>query len=141
LGSSGSIYASVAAGAAGASCFQGAANGGCAAADSFSVAFLEVGGSYGAPIGPRLLLSGKVAAGVTLFSPGPFTRRDGVTVPDALLAPHAGAGLALDYDTRLDHFGVGVDALVRYSVVTRPDGSGRSGVASLALMPRIRYLF
>ena len=87
----------------------------------------------------RLLLSGKLLGGVTLLSPGPFTR--GAAVPDRVVAPHAGAGLGLDYDTRLAHFAVGLDAIVRYSLAARPDLGGKAGIASLALVPRIRYVF
>ncbi|HEX9602486.1 MAG TPA: hypothetical protein VF973_01965, partial [Myxococcales bacterium] len=57
------------------------------------------------------------------------------------IGPHAGAGLGLDYKTRLDHFGVGLEAILRYSLAPRPDGGGKGGIASLALLPRIRYVF
>ena len=44
-------------------------------------------------------------------------------------------------DTHLDHFSVGLDALARYSVASKPDGQGREGIASIAFLPRIRYVF
>ena len=138
LGSSASIFASVGTGASSNSCFQAAATGSCAASDSFGATFLEAGASYGTWMARRLLLSGKLLGGVTLFSPGPFTR--GAAVPDRAVAPHAGAGLSLDYDTRLAHFAVGLDAIARYSLAARDEG-GRAGIASLALLPRIRYMF
>jgi len=138
LGSSASIFGSVGAGASSTSCYQLAASGSCAASDSFAAAFLEAGASYGTWLARRLLLSGKLLGGLTLFSPSPFTR--GAAVPDRSIGPHAGAGLSLDYDTRLAHFAVGLDAIVRYSLATRDEG-GRTGIASLALLPRIRYVF
>ena len=140
LGSAASIFASLGVGASSNSCFQ-SAQGACLAADSFGATFLEAGGSYGVWFAPRLLLSGKVMGGMTVFSPGPFTRNDGTTVPDRVIAPHAGVGLALEYQTRLDHFGVGLDTAVRYSLPKRADGAGQGGIASLAVVPRIRYVF
>jgi hypothetical protein len=140
LGSAASIFASLGVGASSNSCFQ-SAQGACLAADSFGATFLEAGGSYGVWVAPRLLLSGKVMGGMTVFSPGPFTRNDGTTVPDRVIAPHAGVGLALEYQTRLDHFGVGLDTAVRYSLPKRADGAGQGGIASLAVVPRIRYVF
>jgi hypothetical protein len=138
LGSSASIFASIGAGASSDSCYQVAASGGCAASDSFGAAFLEAGVSYGTWMARRLLLSGKLLGGATLFSPSPFTKN--AAVPDRAIGPHVGAGLGLDYDTRLSHFAVGLDAIARYSLAPT-DGGGRSGIASLALMPRIRYVF
>jgi hypothetical protein len=88
LGSAASIFASLGVGASSNSCFQ-AAQGACLAADSFGATFLEAGGSYGVWVAPRLLLSAKIMGGMTLFSPGPFTRNDGTTVPDRVIAPHA----------------------------------------------------
>ena len=58
------------------------------------------------------------------------------SVPDHIPGVHVGAGIALDYDTRLDHFAVGLDAVVR-ETFTR-DGLR---IPSLAVMPRIRYVF
>ena len=139
LGAAASIFASLGVGASSNSCFQ-SAQGACLAADSFGATFLEAGGSYGVWVAPRLLLSGKVMGGMTVFSPGPFTRNDGTTVPDRVIAPHAGAGVALEYQTRLDHFAVGLDTAVRYSLPKRVDG-GQGGIASLAVVPRIRYVF
>ena len=140
LGAAASIFASLGVGASSNSCFQ-SAQGACLAADSFGATFLEAGGSYGVWATPRLLLSGKVMGGMTLFSPGPFTQNDGATVPDRVIAPHAGVGVAVDYQTRLDHFAVGFDTAVRYSLPRRVDGAGQGGIASLALVPRIRYVF
>ena len=138
LGSAASLFASVGTGASSGSCFQ-TADQGCAATDSFGATFVEAGASYGTWMSRRLLLSGRVVGGVTLFSPGPFTRD--AAVPDRSIAPHAGAGLGVEYDTRLSHFALGLDAMVRYSLVARPDSGGRQGIASLALMPRVRYVF
>ena len=138
LGAASSLFASVGAGASSNSCFQPAAPGSCAGTDSFGATFLEVGASTGAWLTRRLLVSGKLMGGMTLLSPGPFTL--GTAVPEQAIAPHAGAGLGLEYKTRLDHFGVGLDAILRYSLASRPDG-GKGGIASLALLPRIRYVF
>ena len=93
LGAASSLFASVGAGASSNSCFQPATAGSCAGADSFGATFLEVGASTGTWLTRRLLLSGKLMGGMTLLSPGPFTRKDGTTVPDQAIAPHAGAGL------------------------------------------------
>ena len=141
LGRAASIFASLGVGASSNSCFQQAAAGSCAGSDSFGATFVEVGGSYGSWIAPRLLLSGKLMGGISLFSPGPFTLKDGSTVAEQVLGPHAGAGVGLEYGTRLDHFAVGLDAVLRYSLASAPDGGGRTGIASLALAPRVRYVF
>jgi hypothetical protein len=134
LGDRAAIFASLGLGAARASCYQPSPTGGCLGADSFGATFLELGFSYGLPIAPRTLLALKVVGGVTDFSPGPV-QKDG-SVPDHLLGVHAGGGFALDYDTRLDHFAVGLDALVRETFAR--DGLR---IPSLAVMPRIRYVF
>ena len=99
-----------------------------------------MGASAGTQVGPRTLVSAKVLGGVGIFSPGPFARLDGA-VPDRVVAPHLGMGVGIDYDTHLDHFSVGIDALGRYSVANKPDGQGRAAIASVAVMPRIRYVF
>src|SRR5256885_8394268 len=133
------LFLSLGIGASGASCFDRGQTG-CAAADSFGITFVEAGASAGTQIASRTLLSGKVLGGVGIFSPGPFAHLDG-SVPDRVIAPHLGVGAGLDYDTHLDHFSVGLDAIARYSVATRPDGQGRAAIASVAVMPRIRYVF
>lgn len=140
LGAAASVFASVGYGASNASCFQRGPQGECLASDSFGATFLELGGSYGVPVAPRLLLSGKALLGVTLFSPGPFTDDSGA-VPNQLVAPHAGAGIGLEYQTRLAHFTLGLDTILRYSLVSRPAGQGKAGIASLAILPRVRYVF
>jgi len=139
LGERSALFLSLGIGASGESCFERGASG-CAAADSFGATFVEIGASSGTQIAARTLLSAKVVGGVGVFSPGPFAHLDG-SVPDRVIAPHLGMGVGIDYDTHLDHFSVGVDAVGRYSLATRPDGRGRSGIASVALMPRIRYVF
>ena len=135
LGKRASVFASLGLGAASASCYQVSAGGdSCLGADSFGATFLEVGLSYGVPVAARTLVGLKLLGGFTDLSPGPVQRNG--TVPDHMLGPHAGAGLSLDYDTQLDHFAVGLDALVRETFA----GSSLK-VASLAVMPRIRYVF
>ena len=62
-------------------------------------------------------------------------RKDGA-VPDHVFGLHLGTGFGLDYDTRLDHFAVGLDAVFRYTF-TRDS----LAVPTLAVMPRIRYVF
>lgn len=142
VGSAGALFASLGVGASSASCFEFKANGvDCAAADSFGATYLEVGGTYGVQLAPRLLLSGKLVVGLTNLSPAPVTNNDpNKTVADNLFGPHGGVGLGLDYDTHLDHFAVGFDVLGRYSLMSKP-GGGSLGLASLAVMPRIRYVF
>ena len=135
LGQRASVFASLGLGAASASCYQVSAGGdSCLGADSFGATFLEVGLSYGVPVAARTLVGLKLLGGFTDLSPGPVQRNG--TVPDHMLGPHAGAGLSLDYDTQLDHFAVGLDALVRETFA----GSSLK-VPSLAVMPRIRYVF
>jgi hypothetical protein len=139
LGERNALFVSLGIGASGASCFDRGQTG-CAAADSFGMTFLEIGASAGTQVGPRTILSAKVLGGVGIFSPGPFGHLDG-SVPDRVVAPHLGMGVGIDYDTHLDHFSVGIDALGRYSVANKPDGQGRAAIASVAVMPRIRYVF
>jgi hypothetical protein len=134
LGKRASAFASLGLGAASASCYQPSASGdSCLGADSFGATFLELGFSYGFPIATRTLLSVKLLGGFTDLSPGPVQRNG--AVPDHVPGLHAGAGLALDYDTRLDHFAIGIDAVVRETFAR----SVR--IPSLAVMPRIRYVF
>jgi hypothetical protein len=129
------VFASLGIGAASASCYQlDPQGGGCLGADSFGATFLELGASFGMAVAPRTLLSLKALGGFTDLSPGPV-RKNGA-VPDHVPGLHLGTGFALDYDTRLDHFAVGLDALFRYTF-TRD----ALAVPTLAVMPRIRYVF
>jgi hypothetical protein len=135
LGKRASVFASLGLGAASASCYQVSASGdSCLGADSFGATFLEIGFSYGFPIAARTLLSVKLLGGFTDLSPGPV-QHDGV-VPDHLPGLHAGAGLAFDYDTRLGHFAVGLDVVARETFAR-----DSLRIPSLAVMPRIRYVF
>lgn len=143
VGEQGSVFVSLGIGAASASCYTGVdAAGNCQGADSFGATFAELGGAYGMLLSTRTLLSLKLVAGITNLSPGPV--RNGNNVPDNLFGFHGGAGASLDYDTHLDHFGVGLDALVRYSLVPYTPAGGSSqtlGLPTLSVMPRIRYVF
>jgi hypothetical protein len=144
LGEQGTVFLSLGIGGASASCFQvNRLDGTCAAADSFGMIFFEVGGSYGFIAQGRTRLSLKVVAGLTDLSPSPT--QDAGSVPDSLLGFHVGAGLSLDYDTHLQHFAVGADVLVRYTIAPYTPASAQGtqtlGLVSLALMPRIRYVF
>jgi hypothetical protein len=135
LGESAAIFASLGLGAARASCYQPSPDGGsCLAADSFGATFLELGFSYGFPVAPRMRMALKLLGGFTDLSPGPVQRNG--SVPDHLPGVHAGAGFALDYDTHLDHFAVGLDAVVRETFARES-----LKIPSLAVMPRIRYVF
>jgi len=143
IGQQTAVFASLGIGAASASCYQvDSRSGDCLAADSFGATFVEGGLSYGFPVGLRSLLSLKLVGGFTDLSPGPV--RNGTSVPDHLPGFHLGAGAALDYDTHLDHFAVGIDALLRYTLARYTPAGGSSqtlGLPSLAVMPRIRYVF
>ena len=152
LGTAATVFASLAIGAASASCYQvqrTSTGESCLAADSFGATFVEVGASYGLPVALRALLSLKMVGGFTDLSPGP--KQDSGTVPNHVPGFHMGAGIAFDYDTHLDHFAVGLDLLVRYSLArysptltTNPPTFGPPqwfGLPSLAVMPRIRYIF
>src|SRR5947208_7987890 len=135
LGSRASVFASLGLGAARSSCYQLSPTGdSCLGADSFGATFLEVGVSYGFAIAPRTMLAAKVLGGFTDLSPGAVQRNG--SVPDHVPGLHAGGGFSLDYDTRLDHFAVGFDAVIRETFA-------RYGVRmpSLVVMPRIRYVF
>jgi len=135
LGDRASMFATLALGAARASCYQVSPSGdSCLGADSFGATFLELGVSYGLPIAPRTLLSLKLLGGFTDLSPGPVQRNG--SVPDHVPGVHAGGGFALDYDTRLDHFALGLDAVVRQTFAR-----DSLRIPSLAVMPRIRYVF
>ncbi|HUJ29036.1 MAG TPA: adventurous gliding motility protein CglE [Myxococcales bacterium] len=129
------VFASLGVGATSASCYLPATNGSCLAADSFAVTFLEAGASYGFPVLLRTLLSLKLVAGYTDLSPGPVVTSNG-NVPDHVPGFHFGGGVSADYDTHLDHFAIGMDLLLRYTMarysMTMP---------SVTFTPRIRYVF
>lgn len=143
VGERAAVFASLGIGAASASCFQvDSRSGNCLAADSFGATFVEGGASYGLQVALRTLISLKMVAGFTDLSPGPVV--NGSAVPDHLPGFHLGAGASLDYDTHLDHFAVGIDALIRYTLARYTPSGGNSqtlGLPSLAVMPRIRYVF
>jgi len=132
LGQRTSIFASLGLGAASASCLQ-AGDQGCLGADSFGVTFLELGLIRSFPIAERLAISLKALGGFTDLSPGPV--RTGDTVPDHVPGFHAGAGASFDYATRLDHFAVGLETVVRQTFARDLK------LTSVAVMPRIRYVF
>jgi hypothetical protein len=135
LGARASIFASLGLGAARASCYQPSPSGdSCLGADSFGATFIELGFSYGLPIAPRTTLSAKVLGGFTDLSPGPVQSNG--AVPDHVPGLHVGGGMAVDYDTRLDHFAIGIDAVVRETFARHA-----LRLPSLAVMPRIRYVF
>ena len=134
LGSRAAIFASLGLGSARASCYQLSPTGDCMAADSFGATFVELGFSYGFPVAARMLMGVKVVGGYTDLSPGPVQQNG--SVPDHVPGVHAGAGFTLDYDTRLDHFGIGLDTLVRETFAR-----DSLRIPSLAVMPRIRYVF
>jgi hypothetical protein len=141
LGDLANVFLGLGIGASSSSCFDLAANGAdCNAADSFGANYLEAGGSYGLALSPRLRLSGRAVAGLTQLAPGPVKDTVAKVVPDSLYGFHFGGGAGLDYDTRLDHFAVGVDVIGRFTIARRPD-SGSFTLFTLALCPRIRYVF
>lgn len=141
LGERAALFASLGIGAASASCFEADAAGGCLGSDSFGATFVEGGTSYGFTVAPRALLSLKLLGGLTDLSPGPV--QSSGSVPGHLRGYHFGGGASLDYATHLDHFAVGVDALFRYTLARYSEaGSSRTlGLPTLAVMPRIRYVF
>ncbi|MBS2024310.1 MAG: adventurous gliding motility protein CglE [Deltaproteobacteria bacterium] len=138
----GAVFLSLGIGASSANCFDNytASTGACSAADSFGAFYLEGGLQYGVELANRLRLLGKLVVGATQLAPGPVANATDKSVPDSLLGFHGGLGASLDYDTRLDHFAVGIDIMARYTMASRPD-SGSFGLVSLAAMPRIRYVF
>ena len=131
LGERVSLFGSLGVTGASASCYERAAGGGCLTPDSFSAVFLEAGFSYGVPLGARTLLSLALLGGYTFLTPSPVQVQ-----ADLVGLFHAGGGLSLDYYTHLDHYAVGLDALFR-ETFARSD----LRIPSLAVMPRIRYVF
>ena len=116
----------------------------CLGADSFGATFVEGGASYGFMVGLRSLLSLKMVLGFTDLSPAPVRSGNPAAVSNHLPGFHLGGGASLDYDTHLEHFAVGIDALLRYTLARYTDAGGNSvtlGLPSLAVMPRIRYVF
>jgi hypothetical protein len=136
IGEHAALFGSLGIGASAASCFSTSASGSCVAADSFGATFVEAGGSYGFNVSRRALLSVKLLLGATDLSPGPVLKNNKPV--DHLIGMHVGGGLSLTYDTHLDHFAVGLDAIVRY---TMADADTSLKLTSLAVMPRIRYVF
>lgn len=134
LGNRASIFASLGLGAASASCYQRSDQGDCLGADSFGFTFLELGLAWAFPVAERFSVSLKALGGFTDLSPGPVRSSNNVIL-DHLAGFHAGAGVSFDYDTRLDHFGVGLEALVRETLARTVN------ITSLSVMPRIRYVF
>jgi hypothetical protein len=144
IGDQAAVFASLAIAGVSASCYDSSAGKPLCppAPDSFGTIFAEAGASYGFPVALRTLLSLKVVGGFTDLSPGPVWSSG--SVPNHLPGFHFGAGFALDYDTHLEHFAVGIDGIVRYTLARYTPASGNSqtlGIPSLAVMPRIRYVF
>lgn len=135
LGERASVFVSLGIGAARATCYQLDASGQtCLGADSFGATFLEGGFAYGLEAAPRALVSLKLVGGYTDLSPGPVLHQG--SIRGHAPGVHLGGGVALDYATHLDHFAVGLDALFRYTRAT-----DQLSLASLAVLPRIRYVF
>ncbi len=138
LGDSAAIFLDLGIGSSSSSCYDNVNL--CTegkSADSFEAAYLELGASYGWELVPRLRFNLKVMVGGSQFAPSPLAtlNADGSTsVSDSMFGPHFGGGVALDYDTHLDHFGLGIDITGRYTIAD-------AKVFSLAVMPRIRYVF
>jgi hypothetical protein len=151
LGEQATVFASLAIAGVSASCYESDARGSLCtpqsdglppAPDSFGTIFIEAGASYGFQVALRTLLSLKGVGGFTDLSPGPV--RSNGSVVSHLPGFHFGAGFALDYDTHLEHFAVGIDAIIRYTLARYTSAAGNSqtfGLPSLAVMPRIRYVF
>ena len=139
IGEAAAVFVQLGIGASSASCFDGSSDN-CRAADSFGATFVEVGIKYGAQLASRLRLSGLLVGGLTILSPSPIFDTGSKSVPNNLFGPHGGVGAALDYDTHLEHFAVGLDVLARYSLAGRPAG-GSFSLLSFAAMPRIKYVF
>jgi len=143
LGDNAAIFLSLGIGSSSSSCYEAQAL--CDqghAADSFAATYVELGGSLGFEPVSRLHFSGKLLVGGTQLAPSPVSDKTTTpaTVPGSLFGPHAGIGASLDYDTHLDHFGIGIDLTGRYTFASRPD-TGSFGLLSIAFMPRIRYVF
>ena len=130
-----SLYGTFAAGWSASNCFSDVDTlGNCKASDNFAFGFFEAGARYRYEVIPRFSVSGLGQVGYAIMAPGPLE--------DPLNAGHAaslnsgfsiGAGVGIDYATRLDHFWVGFDVIV-HDVFAIP-------VLSLAIAPRMRYVF
>ena len=134
LGERAAAFLSLGVGAASAQCYQPDPDGSCLGADAFGATFIDLGVSWGIPLLPRTLLSVGLLGGITDLSPGPVL--SGGSVPDHLRGFHAGASVSLEYRTRLEHFGLGIEAIFRETFA-----ASALKVPSLAVMPRIRYVF
>lgn len=94
--------------------------------ENFSVVPLELGARYGYEFLPRLSVLGTVVGGYTLFTPS-------ITDAGSPGSPHVGAGVGLEYGTRLHGLTVGAEALFRTAFTPM--------LPSLAVYPRVRYVF
>ena len=125
LGERAAVFASLGIGAASASCYQLARERRLPGAPTRSAPPSSSSGLATAfAIAPRTLLSLKALGGFTDLSPGPVAEAT-APCPTTFRAP-PGRRARLDYDTRLDHFAVGLNLLGRHSLARYTTASGAS---------------
>jgi hypothetical protein len=117
-------------GTSAANCFAVREAGRCALADSFTIGFANLTAAYLVRLAERLYLTPKVTAGYTSLDPAPVRSSGGRLISSAA---NVGAGLGIEYATRMDHFSIGADVVGRFIVGT--------SITSLAIFPRLKYTF
>ncbi len=141
LGRRFSVGASFGLGASASSCFAAAASGTCVfdgtrpatadntAADNFTVALMTAQASYKLFFSERLTVQPRLYAGLAVLDPEP--RRSGSSLVGRAFA--AGAGVGVEYATRLDHISLGADLSARWVTGAQ--------LLAFALSPKIKYTF
>jgi hypothetical protein len=130
LGEHVELAAQVGLGSSAANCFASLQPGQCPLADSFTMAFANLTGTYLIRLAERFYLTPKLSAGYTSLDPAPVLSKDGRPISSAA---NFGGGLGVEYATQMDHFSVGLDVLGRYIVA--------ASITSFALLPRLKYTF
>lgn len=112
----------------------------CIETSNFTVFMLDATAAYLFEVAPRFYVAPKLVGGYALLDPAPIydppTGADGRRKPNATPINrgfNAGAGLALEYATSMDHFSIGVDVLYRFIV--------GPNIHSLQFFPRVKYTF
>jgi hypothetical protein len=117
-------------GASAANCFAGRTGGSCPLADSFTVIFLNLSATYLVRVAERLYLTPKITGGYAALDPAPLYSSTGRLVRSGA---NLGAGIGIEYATRMDHFSIGADCLLRHIL--------GANISTLAFLPRLKYTF
>lgn len=117
-------------GTSAANCFAARQAGQCELADSFTMGFANLTGTYLLPLAERLYLTPQLTAGYSALDPAPVLSSDGRPIRSAA---NVGGGLGVEYATQLNHFSVGAELVSRFIL--------RTSIVSLAIFPRLKYTF